>query len=185
MVYQIFMTEGFGAYKLCCLIKRGTAYREKRIRGVAVLLVLTVTLLQGCAFVSGSGKEQGSARLSSDALISRYQTADQAYREQRWSDAVKGYRVLLALLPDDAFLWFRMGNALVQSGRWNEAIVAFETSLRADPAQHKARFNLSTVHLLAAQAATQQLIDMPSDALGPPVNDTVEKRLAALAALLQ
>lgn len=179
--------------KPSCCIRRGLRYHSVGGWGVGyrgfmrllILLMLIAPILQGCASSSDPHKGQSGTSVSTDVLISRYQAADAAYRDQRWAEAVEEYQGLLAMLPDDAFLWLRMGNALAQIGRYGEAIAAFESSVRADPAQFKARFNLSTVHLLAAQAITQNLMALPDDVLSQTVHESVKARSAAISALLQ
>jgi tetratricopeptide (TPR) repeat protein len=108
--------------------------------------------------------------------------ADNAYNSEDWVQASNSYREVIETIPNDAYAWFRMGNALTQLGQYAQAVVAYETSLAADNGQFKAWFNLSTTHLLNAKVVT--LNALRSIGMNDPSRKQVERRLDILTALL-
>ena len=116
-------------------------------------------------------------------LFTKIDLAESAYQQARWQEATKLYRVVLAQMPDDAYLWFRLGNSLTQQGDYDNAIRAFETSIQQDARQAKPWFNLSTAHLLGAQLASLkawQTMD-PED----PSRHAAQERLDGVTQLLR
>ena len=116
-------------------------------------------------------------------LFAKLDLAEAAYQQARWQEATQLYQVVLLQIPDDPYLWFRLGNSLTQQGDYDNAIRAFETSIQQDARQAKPWFNLSTAHLLGAQLASLkawQAMD-PDD----PSRHAAQERLDGVTQLLR
>jgi tetratricopeptide (TPR) repeat protein len=108
----------------------------------------------------------------------------------RWEDAAEVNKAIISLFPNDADSYNRLGKALMELERYNEAKKAYTKALDLDPTNQIARKNLSRLKVLAktgaGQAATVQvdptlfieemgktavttLFDVPADAL-PKLN---------------
>ena len=108
--------------------------------------------------------------------------AEDAYSQSRWTDAARYYQQLTESVPGDAYIWFRLANTYVQKGDFNEAIHAYETSIKRDALQPKPWFNLSTTYLLNAKAAMLQSWENLRS--GDPARDLIMRRVAALDLLM-
>jgi tetratricopeptide (TPR) repeat protein len=146
-----------------------------------ILIFLIALLISGCATISKAPQIQESA-VYTDDVFAMSSLADRAYQESRWIDAAKHYSKLSELVPQDAYVWFRLGNTYAQQGAYEQAITAYENSLSRNSEQPKPWFNLSTAYLLKAQAALQQSwSQMRQD---DPARQLVEKKLKMLNALM-
>jgi tetratricopeptide (TPR) repeat protein len=145
-----------------------------------------VLLTSGCSTVEGTATHRDYKKLGSNtshnSLYQLMNEADNAYNSEDWVQASNSYREVIETIPNDAYAWFRMGNALTQLGQYAQAVVAYETSLAADNGQFKAWFNLSTTHLLNAKVVT--LNALRSIGMNDPSRNKVERRLDILTALL-
>jgi Flp pilus assembly protein TadD len=148
-----------------------------------ILLFAASCFLGACASIP----EESAAQMSgmgeySDEVFQLSATADNAYRESRWIDAVRHYKKLTEQVPGDSYAWFRLGNTYAQQGAFDQAIHAYETSLENNGHQPKPWFNLSTAYLLNAQAAMQNAWQQlrPDD----PARHMIEKRLRLLSELI-
>ena len=66
-----------------------------------------------------------------------------AYSEGDFSKAETLWLVLGETCPDDADLWYNIGNAAFQTGDNAHAALGFERALKLDPSNEDARYNLS------------------------------------------
>lgn len=132
---------------------------------------------------ASAGRASAGQKSSADRLLGLMDQAESAYRAEHWERASIVYQQVLSEVPDNPYIWFRLGNALTQQGLYSQAILAFETSLQSDSRQVKPWFNLSTAHLLGAHVATLRAYD--TLAQGDPARSTIEQRLNALKVLLQ
>ncbi|MFK8078021.1 MAG: tetratricopeptide repeat protein [Granulosicoccus sp.] len=154
---------------------------------VCLLIVLSSLVLHGCAFTPQTnthsfGKfDQNDSRSTNMILL--MENADEAYDSGNWNSAIELYEAILASIPQDAYAWFRLGNALTRTGQINRAIYAYETSLSHNHGQFKPWFNLSTAYLLGAKIAT--LNSLQSISLNDPSRALAETRLNRLNALLE
>jgi tetratricopeptide (TPR) repeat protein len=133
----------------------------------------------------GSDRYRQPERASNDEnrLLELARQAESAYQQGLWADAAVLYESVLQSVPQDPYLWFRLGNTLTRLGHYLQAIQAFESSLQRDSSQPKPWFNLSTTYLLSAQMATLGALGaVPAD---HPAHGTLQGRLDALSQLLQ
>jgi Ca-activated chloride channel homolog len=63
----------------------------------------------------------------SASVLNDARKANEAYQRGDYEEAVQLYRMAIAQNPDDARLYFNLGNALSQLGKTTEAVEAFET----------------------------------------------------------
>lgn len=94
----------------------------------------------------------------------RRRQADTAIRlamANRWEEAVAANRAILKLFPNDADSHNRLGKALMELGRHNEAKKAYKKALELDATNQIARKNLERLNALVkaggAQAETAQV----------------------------
>ncbi len=75
--------------------------------------------------------------------------ANEAYEKGDYATAEAGYREALLQTPDDARLYFNLGNALTRQGKFDEAVKAYEQykSMTPDAAQRAAAdYNIGNIH---------------------------------------
>jgi len=121
--------------------------------GVQIPLVALLLLsLSGCVTVNSNQ----SGKPDSEEIFKLAADADRAYVESRWLDAAREYQRLADLVPEDPYAWFRLGNTYAQQGSFNQAISAYQASIKRNPNQPKPWYNLATAHLLNAQDALRK-----------------------------
>ncbi len=146
-----------------------------------VALTILMLLASSCATTV---PQQQLAKPSpySDNVFEISAVADRAYKASRWIEAAQHYSKLSELVPQDAYVWFRLGNTYVQQGAYQQAIVAYENSISRNAEQPKPWFNLSTAYLLKAQAAMQKSwSQMRAD---DPAKQLIATKLQMLNALM-
>ena len=127
-----------------------------RARSGFILALACCAALAGCK--SPWLKEEPPATAALQAQ------ADAAYENGEWQQAAASLQTLANAAPADARLQFRLGNALVRTGRLEEAIAAYSTSLMLDPAQPKALHNQSVAYLRLARDGLAQAARTSADA---------------------
>ena len=86
---------------------------------------------------------QGQEMQYADSL---WNTANQAYAEGRWSDAVNGYEMISGMGLESAALYCNTGDAYFKDGNPAKAILYYERALKLDPSYSDARFNLALLN---------------------------------------
>ena len=163
--------------------RRGPARLAAAVLGAALSLGATGCATTGAAPDGPAGGGAGAAAAPwTEDVFALSERADRAYREARWIDAARHYGELTDRVPQDAWAWFRLGNTFARQGDFERAVHAYERSLERDAAQPKPWFNLSTAHLLRAQAAMTRAWSAMRP--GDPARPMIERRLAALADLM-
>lgn len=82
--------------------------------------------------------------------------ANQAYRDGRFQDAVKGYRSLVEHGLENGHIYYNLGNASLRLGDLGKAILFYERAHLFIPRDADLRFNLSF-----ARDQTRDVIDKP------------------------
>ena len=77
---------------------------------------------------------------------SLWNTANQAYAEGRWADAVNGYEMISGMGLESAALYCNTGDAYFKDGNPAKAILYYERALKLDPSYSDARFNLALLN---------------------------------------
>lgn len=149
---------------------------------LAVVFTASILVVPGCATFSQEPVNADPAAAYSDDVFKLSASADLAYQQNRWIDAVRLYQELTRAVPEDAYGWFRLGNTFAQQGAYAKAIVAYETSIDRNSSQPKPWFNLSTAYLLNAQFAMTRAWEQLRH--GDPAKKVIEARLRVLADLI-
>ena len=91
----------------------------------------------------------------SEAARVRRQGAEQAVSlalESKWEEAVTLNRSILQIAPEDVDTWNRLGKALMELGRFQEAREAYGKALEFDPVSTIARRNLDRLSTLKEES---------------------------------
>ena len=164
-------------------VRQGTSVRRRRAgvrpnrRGVSAYAVIGL-----CVFVVGFGdpmvarnkkgnehyaKEEYNDALEAyqNALVEdpdsprlHFNVGNVLYRAQQYGDAMEQYRKGLAA-SDPAFLknvHYNMGNAQFLQGQWSEALESYKETLKLDPDDLEAKFNLELTQVKLKEQSQQQ-----------------------------
>jgi len=157
-------------------------FQHKTIR--VTVIALGLLSLVSCA--STPAVNNGLQPVSKDSYTSDVfkvsEIAEQAYRESRWTDAVRHYQQLTEKVPGDAYVWFRLANTYAQKGDFDQAIHAYEQSIERDALQPKPWFNLSTAYLLNAKVALLQSFETLRS--GDPARNLIMRRIESIDKLM-
>lgn len=145
----------------------------KHICGYLMLCGCLMFVLGGCA-ASTMHSQDDPLAIRKDAVL--------AYREGNFDKAVSKFEQLVAMIPKDSELWFRLGNSYGKAGKPDEAITAYRNALLRNPELGKAWYNMGIIHM---QEALKAFLDMqkylpPDD----PATVDAEKKLQGLLLLL-
>jgi len=138
-------------------------------RSKLVVLALCCALVSGCATVAQNGvsdKEGAGAPGTMDL----YREGMKAYQEGDMETAETKLSAVLEKVPQDAQVWFRLGNVFARTDRPRLAVRAYQDALMRDPRLAKAWHNMGVVHL--RQAAN----DFISLANAVPPEDPLHER---------
>ena len=89
----------------------------------------------------------GNLAMAQDAYVdSLWNSANQAYVEGRWGDAVAGYELISGMGLESAALYCNTGDAYFKEGNVPMAILFYERALKLDPSYSDARYNLELMN---------------------------------------
>ena len=89
----------------------------------------------------------GNLTMAQDAYVdSLWNSANQAYVEGRWGDAVAGYELISGMGLESAALYCNTGDAYFKEGNVPMAILFYERALKLDPSYSDARYNLELMN---------------------------------------
>ena len=84
---------------------------------------------------------------ASDMYVdSLWNTANQAYIDGRWADAVADYELISGMGLESAALYYNTADAYFKDGNISKAILFYERALRLDPSYEDARYNLELLN---------------------------------------
>ncbi|MEQ8662105.1 MAG: tetratricopeptide repeat protein [Gammaproteobacteria bacterium] len=128
-----------------------------------LVLALVTLLLGGCA-----GTRRGPATPGPEEIAAARAAGERAYAAADWAAAEPPYRVLVQAIPQDAELWFRLGNVYARLDRPDAAVAAYREALVRDGDLAKAWFNMGVVQLRQAANSFLRLEAhvAPGDAVG-------------------
>lgn len=89
-----------------------------------------------------------------------FEKANELYIEEHYKTAAKSYEQLLDSSHQNAEIYYNLGNAYYKSKRIGLAIWAYEKSLKINPKNEDAKFNLEFVNL-----QTEDKIEQPNPAI--------------------
>jgi len=116
--------------------------RGRRAAGILGALAL---LLSGCAGFGG-----GPVEPRVEDVAAARAAGERAYAAHEWAAAEPHYRALVAAIPQDAELWFRLGNIYARVDKPDAAVAAYREALVRDGDLAKAWFNMGVVQLRQA-----------------------------------
>ena len=79
---------------------------------------------------------------------SLWNSANEAYAQERWEDAVNDYTAIAEASMESAPLWCNLGSAWYKSGNLGKAILCYERALKLDPSYEDARYNLELLNAM-------------------------------------
>jgi len=97
------------------------------------------------------------AGCASKNLEMSQKSAYTAYKEKDYATAAKSFATLVEKIPQDADLWFRLGNSYARTSHPRKAVTAFENALIRDPKMAKAWYNMGIIYL---QQSLKAFVDM-------------------------
>lgn len=129
---------------------------------------LSILLVFLCVALSLSGCTPAN-------LEERQRQAYRLYQDKEYAAAAQEFEVLVEHIPQDAELWFRLGNAYTRSMQPKRAISAYENALLRDPRLARAWYNKGIVHV---QQGLKTFVDMPEyvDSDDPVAHRGIQKR---------
>jgi len=105
-----------------------------------------------------------------EELIKLKHNAQVAYQNRDWNKAVEYYGSLSRRMPNDAEIWFRLGNSYARLNKHGAAIQSYQQALKRDPRNSKTWHNLGIVQL---KLAVNTFTEMQSNT---NANDPLNKR---------
>ena len=109
--------------------------KSRKTRSRAAMLVVALVILPF------------AAQAQNDSYVdSLWNSANQAYVEGRWSDAVAGYELISGMGLESAALYCNTGDAYFKEGNVPMAILFYERALNLDPSYSDARYNLELMN---------------------------------------
>ena len=87
-----------------------------------------------------------AAEASDMYVDSLWNTANQAYIDGRWADAVADYELISGMGLESAALYYNTADAYFKDGNISKAILFYERALRLDPSYEDARYNLELLN---------------------------------------
>ena len=95
--------------------------------------------------------------------------AIQLAMQNRWSEAADVNRKIIELYPNDADAYNRLGKALLEMGRYRDALTTYKKAVELDPNNIIAKKNVDRlVHLAAQEPAAPKPIRETKPANGEP-----------------
>ncbi len=120
---------------------------------------------------------------SLEELIKLQQNAQAAYQAKDWDKAVDYYGTLTQRMPNDADIWFRLGNSYARLNKHGAAIQSYQQALSRDPRNSKTWHNLGIVQL---KLATNTFIEMQNNTTADdPLNRRATYVINAITNLLE
>ena len=80
-----------------------------------------------------------------DSERGNFESANKAYRDGKYDQAVQSYQEILKSHPHSGVLYLNLGNAFFRNQQIGDAILAYERGLKFDPRNEDIRYNLNYV----------------------------------------
>lgn len=98
--------------------------------------------------------------------VATFNLGDALYKQQKYDDAIEEFKKSAAMESDpkkSAEAWYNLGNAYMQGKKYAESIDAYKNSLRRNPKDEDARYNLRLAQLMLQQQQQEQQQDKNED----------------------
>lgn len=141
--------------------------------------LLVLGALAGCQRAPPRAPANAPAKADSFDLETTQERAQAAYGAGDWAAAEPHYVALARAMPQDAELWFRLGNVYARTDKPDLAIAAYRETLVRKPDLGKAWFNMGVVQLRQAANSFNQI-----GAHVPPGDPSRAQAADAYAAIL-
>ena len=79
---------------------------------------------------------------------SLWNSANEAYAQERWDDAIEDYTTIADASLESAALWCNLGSAWYKNGNLGKAILCYEKALKLEPSYEDARYNLELLNAM-------------------------------------
>ena len=99
-----------------------------KMKHFKLLLLLFTVLNTACN--NQNVKSNANMKMNTEKL---QKIADTAYDDERWEDVIKYYTKLTNQIPNDAKIWYRIGNAYAHLNQTRSAIDAYHNALEINP----------------------------------------------------
>lgn len=147
-----------------------------------LLILLVLGGLAGCQSAPPNARTGAGQQASVPDIKTIQERAQAAYDAGDWVAAEPHYVELARAMPQDAELWFRLGNVYARTDRPELAIAAYRETLVRDPELAKAWFNMGVVQLRqAANSFNQMEVHVKP---GDPSRAQAAEAYAAILAIL-
>jgi tetratricopeptide (TPR) repeat protein len=168
--------------------RRGNSARHGGLMRLAVLwlgLIAACDQLAGCASPASKptfDSARPAARESDlEQRLRDLQQAEALYLSGRFKEAQAAFEQLARTYPNNAEVWFRLGNTLMKQGRYDDAANALQTAIALDPGNGRAAMNLTLSRLAQAQSA----VEIARNRFGPGTPerqqaDAIDRRLKSI-----
>ena len=148
-----------------------------------ILLLPILMSLVACNLLNTKSISANESEQSLEELIQLQQNAQAAYQDKDWDKAVDYYGTLSQRMPDDAEIWFRLGNSYARLNKHGAAIQSYQQALNRDPKNSKTWHNLGIVQL---KLATNTFIEMQNNTnADDPLNRRATYVINAITNLLE
>jgi tetratricopeptide (TPR) repeat protein len=108
-------------------------------------------MLGGCAGVAAHAPRQ-----QLEQAAAAQSQAETLYAQGDWPAAQRAYEAVVALAPQRAGAWLRLGNCRARQGWHEPAAQAFTQALALDPRDARAAYNLGLMRVAQAEGALAQ-----------------------------
>lgn len=114
------------------------------------LLLLSLLVINGGCELENVQTANVETKLTD--ILENQQRAQIAYEEGNWEVASEEYIALTEKTPNDAEVWFRLGNVFARMQRPDDAITAYRTAIARNPKNAKIWHNLGIIQLRQASS---------------------------------
>ena len=118
--------------------------------------LLLISFLSGCASFGYNSLEdelsdQQEARSLASKLKKHYEIGEQLYTQGKLELAEVEFKAMLEIKPEEPNALYRMGTLSFKKGMFDSAAEYFERTIKANPRNGKAHYNLASVRLMQAE----------------------------------
>ena len=145
-----------------------------------MLLLLVACNTQNTKFDSANELEPEQ---NLEELIKLKQNAQAAYQNNDWEQSVEYYGSLSQRIPNDAEIWFRLGNTYARLNKHGEALQSYQQALSRDSNNSKVWHNMGIIQL---KLATQTFVQMQEHiTAGDPLSIRATQLVDGISRLLK